>query len=73
MGGPIGTMTAPAKSTTTKTANKFEGLNEETKAAEAKPEPKGPPKFTGFKNFLSKQNEDNAEANKNLSDYQKKV
>lgn len=73
-------MSAPAKNTI-RTQNKFEGLQEETKE---KLEPtssnetgivfKGEkPKFSGFKGFLSKQNEENAEANKGLSDLQKKL
>ncbi len=31
------------------------------------------PKFSGFKGLLSKQNQENAEANKKLSDFQKKI
>jgi len=52
-------------------------LKEEEKkpepVAEPKVESKGPPRFSGFKGFLSKQNEENAEANKNLAELQKKI
>ncbi len=71
-------MSAPARNTV-RTQNKFEGLQEETKQEKA--EPKGgeiifkseKPKFSNFKGLLSKQNEENAEANKGLSDFQKKI
>lgn len=72
-------MSAPARNTV-RTQNKFEGLQEETKQ-EKPAESKGSeivfksekPKFSGFKGLLSKQNEENAEANKDLSDFQKKI
>lgn len=68
-------MTAPAKGA--RTQNKFDQLAD-TKPEEAKAEkaeaPKERPKFTGsLKGLLSKQNEDNAEANKGNSDFQKKL
>ncbi len=73
-------MSAPARNTV-RTQNKFEGLSEETKEKPEPAEAKGgdivfkseKPKFSGFKGFLSKQNEENAEANKGLSDLQKKL
>ena len=47
MGGPIAQLSAPAKGAP-RTQNKFESLQEEKKEeTEAKPESKGPPKFTG--------------------------
>lgn len=80
MGGPIGQMSAPARNTV-RTQNKFEGLQEETKEKAEPSEPKTgdivfkseKPKFSGFNRLLSKQNEQNAEANKGLSEYQKKL
>lgn len=77
MGGPIAQLSAPAKGAP-RTHNKFEGFQhtEPAAAEESKTETtsKGPPKFVGsLKGLLSRQNEDNAEANKNLADYQKKL
>jgi len=43
------------------------------KPAEPKTESKGPPRFTGFKSLLSKQNELNADSNKNLPELQEKL
>lgn len=71
----IGQVSAPAKSFTNsnnaRTQNKFENLKEEEQKKEepvqSKTESKGPPKFIGsLKGMMSKQNEVNAESNKNL-------
>ena len=73
MGGPIAQLSAPAKGAP-RTQNKFESLQEDKKEEEPKPESKGPPKFVGsLKGLLSRQNQDNAEANKNLPEIQKKL
>jgi len=79
IGGPIGQVSAPAKGA--RTANQFDGFNEEERrrppaaVEEQKSDvPKERPKFTGgLKGLLSRQNNDNAEANKNLPELQKKL
>ena len=72
MGGPIAQLSAPARAP--RTQNKFEILQEDKKEEEPKPESKGPPKFVGsMKGLFNRQNQENAEANKNLSEFQKKI
>jgi hypothetical protein len=70
-GGAIGSVTAPAKGA--RPQNQFASLQEEELKAKTEAEaPKERPKFN-FKGLLSKQNEANAEANKDLSEFQKKI